>query len=387
MGRDRTGSIVKRKDGKLYARVTFKGEDGERHDVTRLATDRKDAKRIIKELLNDLEEQGEKAVAAAPMKFSEAVEVYREKKAIPPVIRGGRRIAGLKSWYTTRIYLDTLKDFFGDMRLKEITPDNLEDFKQKRLATPTQYKKERSLSAVQRELETLRALMRWSVKRGWIRVSPFEKLEEPIISKTSEGRRDRVLSIEEEERLLAACVEPRAHLRPFIICALDSSMRRGEMLQLRWTFVNLHQGIIALPGEVTKTGKPRSVPITPRLRVELEALREKAKGDDNALVFAGIGDIKRSFSTACRIADVQDFHLHDARHTAITKMISLGINPALVMSISGHDQMSTFQRYLNPQAHTLREVAERLHAAHTAIAPDTAARAASILNNLNDSPT
>jgi integrase len=263
------------------------------------------------------------------------------------------------------------------MRLRDIKAGDLEDFKQKRLATPTQYKRDRSLSAVQRELETLRALMRWCVKREWLRVSPFDRCEEPIISKTSESRRDRVLSIEEEERLLAACVEPRAHLRAILVCGLDSAMRRGEMLQLRWAFVNLLHGVINLPGEITKTGKPRSVPITPRLRAELEALKEKAKRDDSALVFDGIGDFKRSFSTACRIARVQDFRLHDARHTAITRMIAAGINHALVMSVSGHDQMSTFQRYLNPQAHTLREVAERLHASHIAIAPDTAAQSGS----------
>jgi hypothetical protein len=61
--RERTGSIVKRKDGKLYARITYKGEDGERYDITRRATDRKDARRIIKKLLNDLEERGKKVIA------------------------------------------------------------------------------------------------------------------------------------------------------------------------------------------------------------------------------------------------------------------------------------------------------------------------------------
>src|SRR5262245_1801220 len=366
MSKERTGSIVKRKNGKIYARVTFKGEDGERHDITRLAADRKDARRIIKELLNDLEERGEKAIAADRMKFSEAVEVYRDKKAIPPVIRNGRRIAGLKSWYTLRIYLDALNAFFGDMRLKDIKAADLEDFKLQRLATPTQYKKERTLSAVQRELEAARAFFRWCVKRGWLRVSPFEKCEEPIISKTAEARRDRVLSVEEEERLLAACVEPRAHLRPLIICALDSAMRRGEMLQLRWAFVNLLQGVINLPAEITKTGRPRAVPITPRLRAELEALKEKANGDDGALVFGGITDVKRSFGTACRIAKIADLHFHDLRHTGTTRLIAAGVNPALAMKVTGHDQMSTFQRYLNPQTSTLREVAERLHDLNTA---------------------
>jgi integrase len=361
MGKDRTGSIVKRKDGKLYARITYKGEDGDRHDVTRLATDRKDARRIIKELLNDLDEQGEKAIGADRMKFSEAVETYRNKKAIPPVIRDGRRITGLKSWQTLRIYLDALNAYFGEMRLRDIKAADLEDFKLKRLATPTQYKRERTLSAVQRELETLRAVLRWCVKRGWLRISPFEKCEEPIISKTAEARRDRVLSVEEETALLAACVEPRSHLRPLIICALDTAMRRGEIFQLRWLFVNLHQGVINLPGEITKTGKPRSVPITPRLRTELEALKERANGDDDTLVFGGITDIKKSFGTACRIAKIEDLHFHDLRHSATTRLIAAGVNPALAMSITGHDQMSTFQRYLNPQAYTLRDVAERLH--------------------------
>src|SRR5262245_5375750 len=120
MSKERTGSIVKRKNGKINAKITIKSEDGERHDITRLAADRKDARRIIKELLNDLEERGEKAIAADRMKFSEAVEVYRDKKAIPPVIRNGRRIAGLNAWYTLRIYLNALNACVREMQSKDL---------------------------------------------------------------------------------------------------------------------------------------------------------------------------------------------------------------------------------------------------------------------------
>jgi len=62
-----------------------------------------------------------------------------------------------------------------------------------------------------------------------------------------------VLSAEEEERLLAACVEPRSHLKALVVCAPDSAMRKGETLQLRRSFVNLLQGVLNLPSEIPKS--------------------------------------------------------------------------------------------------------------------------------------
>jgi integrase len=143
-------------------------------------------------------------------------------------------------------------------------------------------------------------------------------------------------------------------------------MRQGEIFKLRWTFVSLNQGVINLPGEITKTGKPRSVPITPRLRAELDVLKEKARGKDDALVFGITTNIKDAWKAACKDAGLSGVRFHDLRHSAITRWIAAGINPALAMKMSGHDSMTTFQRYLNPQAYTLREVAEKLHNAHEA---------------------
>jgi integrase len=267
----------------------------------------------------------------------------------------------MRSWYTTRIYLVVLSEHFGNRRLKDIKPADLEAFKRQRLATPTKAGKERTIAAVQRELEVMRAVMRWAVRHGWLQRSPFE-YGEPVISKADENRRDRVLSAEEEARLLAVCGNdsPRAHLRPILICALDTAMRRGEIFKLRWSDVHLDAGMIVIRAETTKTARARIVPITPRLREELVAIREAASVTGDARVFDVFNNVRRSFGTACRLVGIEDLHFHDLRHTATTRLVSAGINPALAMKITGHDQASTFQRYLNPQAEQMRDVAERL---------------------------
>jgi integrase len=60
-----------------------------------------------------------------------------------------------------------------------------------------------------------------------------------------ENRRDRYLTADEEKRLLAVCIGDRAHLRPIIIVAIHTGMRRGEILSLKWTQVDFSRGIMA----------------------------------------------------------------------------------------------------------------------------------------------
>ena len=342
--RERKGSVIVR-NGKTYARVRYTDKDGSRHDLLRRAEDRKDARRIIRELLDSLEKMGDGALEGDRMKFSDVAARYREEKAIPPVHHNGRKVAGMKSWYTTRIYLNVLDEHFGNKRIKDIRPADLEAFKRKRLATPTKTgRAECSIAGVHRELEVLRAVLRWAVRQGWLHRSPFES-GESVISKAEENRRDRVLSADEEARLLAVCGadSPRAHLRPILICALDTAMRRGEILKLTWADVHLDTGMILLPASITKTARSRIVPITPRLRSEIETLRDDANDEPGAgsRVFCVVKDVKRSFRTACRLAGITDLHLHDLRHTATTRLVAAGINPALAMKIIGHDQAST----------------------------------------------
>src|SRR5437762_1424962 len=81
---------------------------------------------------------------------------------------------------------------------------------------------------VNRELGVLRRVLNVALANGWIHRSPFT-MGKSLISVGDEKPRERILTLEEEARLLAACEGPRAHLRAILICALDTGMRRGEL--------------------------------------------------------------------------------------------------------------------------------------------------------------
>src|SRR5262249_26005324 len=126
--------------------------------------------------------------------------------------------------------------------------------------------------------------------------------------------------------------------------------------------VDLITGIIRVRKTTTKTWEPRTIGMTARLQEEMRRLWEAAPPDPECLVFGIKRDIKRSFGTACRLAAIEDFHLHDCRHTATTRMIEAGMSPMEVMKITGHKQMSTFLRYMNTNDQTARRAAEALDA-------------------------
>jgi hypothetical protein len=91
-------------------------------------------------------------------------------------------------------------------------------------------------------------------------------------------------TIEEEKKLLAACkVDSRKHLRPILIAAVDTAMRRGELLKLRWRNVDFDDRSIEIEAFNTKTARARAVAMTSRLESELKQLYENAPKDPEGL--------------------------------------------------------------------------------------------------------
>jgi len=155
-------------------------------------------------------------------------------------------------------------------------------------------------------------------REGWILRSPFAA-GDSLISLADENKRERILTPEEEGRLLAACETPRrAHLRAILICALDTGMRQGEIFSLRWRDVDFENGLLSIQAFHTKTMKERQVAITTRLALELERLKASAPDNADGLVFGIIDNVKRSFTAARTKAGLNDVRFHDLRHTAAT---------------------------------------------------------------------
>lgn len=371
MPRPRKGSIVERvsktkgKNGKvktktvIYARVTYK-EGGKRKDIWRRADNRTQANEIIKQLLRDLDERGAGVVEASKMTFSQLAEYFKDKYLIEPSYVDGRKVAGMRSHKVASLFLQNLREHFDTYRVRAITYGEIEKYKAARLATPTRKETQRKISSVNRELQLLRRVLNVALREGWIYRNPFQ-LGDPLINVADEIKRQRVLSLQEENLLLNACDHPRReHLKPIIICALDTGMRKGEILKMEWGDVDFENRIITIQAFNTKTMSGRQVAMTSRLvrelrqlnenRLEIQKLLEQGVVLDDELSKAyrlvfGVSDIKHSFTSACQQAQITDLHFHDLRRTFNTRLIPF-MAQAEIMRLTGHTQIQTNFRYV-----------------------------------------
>lgn len=371
MARERTGGIVERKDGRIFARITHIDEDGRRRQIMRAAKSRTEARRTIKRMYDEIDKVGASVVDADKRTFADVAKDYKSVRLQPARYVGERKVAGVRSLRPALDAYNALVSYFGKRRVKSIKHSDIERYKLHRLDTPTIHNKPRSITSVNRELQLLRAVFRFAIREGVMLRSPFE-LGAPLISVADERKRERILSYAEETRLLASCINRRAHIRPLIITALDTGMRRGELFALRWSDIDFASGIISIRATTTKTLSARTVGMTTRVREELQRLRDVAPDDPQRSVFGIKDTVKTGFMAALREAGIESLRFHDLRHTAITRMIEGGMKSPAVMKISGHTQMTTFIRYVNPNTDAVRNGAEMLDAYNTAQAAASA---------------
>lgn len=362
MARARTGWITQLGDGRWLARYQYTDKSGKRRNVKRIAESEDKAKGVLRKLLNDHDQTGGFAVEGDRLTFGKLSSIYAERKIIKARYQGDKKIAGRRSVKPVEVALTALKEHFSSKRLKSITHSDVEQYKLDRLDTPTKYGTQRSIATVNRELELLRAMLRFAIRQGWLVRSPFE-MGDPLISKADETRRERTLTHEEEIKLLNACSGRRAHLRALVITALDTAARRGELFKLKWSDVDFNNDVIRLRATTTKTATARTIGITPRVREELMKLWLESAQDMDDTVF-GYGKenstIKTAWKSACRAAGVDSFRFHDLRHTATTRLVQTGVPSTLVMKITGHTQHVTFARYVNPNDDSVRQAADAL---------------------------
>jgi integrase len=202
-------------------------------------------------------------------------------------------------------------------------------------------------ATVVRELNTLShaieiALREWGL---WLPRNPVKMVRRPTVP---QGRKRR-LEDGEEERLLAACDRGRTPLlKRLVILAIETGMRRGELLGLRWEHVHLTKRIVHLP--LTKNGESRDVPLSRRATDTLIAL-SKLKQPKVDLVLPISGNaVRLAFERLRTRAKMDDFRFHDLRHEAITRLFERGLNIAEVSAISGHKELRMLQRYTHLRA-------------------------------------
>ncbi len=125
------------------------------------------------------------------------------------------------------------------------------------------------------------------------------------------------------------------HLKPIVTVALHTGMRLSEILNLKWTQVDLNHGFILL--DITKNGERREIPIDNTL---IKMFNNMPRGFESKYVFAGkdcdtYKSVKRSFSTALKKAEIRDFRFHDLRHTFASHLVMAGVDLISVKELFG----------------------------------------------------
>jgi integrase len=165
--------------------------------------------------------------------------------------------------------------------------------------------------------------------------------------------RNRILTLDEEVRLLHAC-EPKAnrniYTRPFVTLALETAMRRGEILGLRWEHLDFVKRTAFLP--LTKNGESRTVPLSNRAIETLQALPRSIDGRVLPISFAAL---ETNFKRARERANLADLRIHDLRHSAVTRLADKLPNILELSAVTGHKSLAMLKRYYHPNAELLAQ--------------------------------
>jgi integrase len=255
-----------------------------------------------------------------------------------------------RSWRCDDYCIDAhLKPFFGKLDLGAITPLDVERFRAKRLEAGIKK------STSNRELALLKRMFHLAADWGYSAANPVTKVK---LFSERDNLKERVLTADEETKLLAHCAP---HLRPIVVFALNTGMRRGEILGLRWDQVDPAGKSVLV--KRTKSGRDRSIPLNDAAAGVIKAQRKTSPG---SYVFPStkgkefMRTVDHSFGRACRLAGIVGLRFHDLRHTFATRLIRRGADIITVQALLGHYAVTVTQRYTHTGADEKRRAVEAL---------------------------
>jgi len=174
--------------------------------------------------------------------------------------------------------------------------------------------------------------------------NPLSKISKPQIN----NMRERCLSDNELDIILTqSTICKNKLIQPIILFAIETAMRRGEILNAKWKHVNWDARTLHIPE--AKNGHKRDIPLTSQAVKILQSLDR-----DHTRIFPTTANtVKMAWQRIMRRAEIEDLHFHDLRHEAISRFFEKGLSVAEVALISGHRDFRQLFRYTHLKAENL----------------------------------
>ena len=238
-----------------------------------------------------------------------------------------------KKYQNNKAFVKNLAKFFGDKYLYEINSLLIEKYKSERLQSIKPV-------SINRELAILKSMFNRAIEWDMLSNNPAKSVK----NFPADDKRVRFLTIEEINRLLSVC---SGYLSGIVVLALNTGMRKGEILGLRWENVDSENSVIYIPSSLSKNKCRREIPMNAFVKKTLKELKKYAtspyvfcKADGSPL-----GSIRKSYATALEKANIKDFRFHDLRHTFCSQLVKGGTDIYTVMELAGHKSIKMTMRY------------------------------------------
>ncbi len=259
-----------------------------------------------------------------------------------------------RSWKKDITSTNALLKFFHGKVLSQISSWQVERYKAQRQKEISRLGKEISKASVNRELACLKTMFNKSIDWGIVSTNPVRKVklfpEKPNIL--------RVVSDSEFQRVYSNASE---FLKPILIVAMNTGMRKSEILNLKWEDVNFKDGYL-----IVRESKNNDSRIIPMNKVLMETIKSVKNNNSNEYLFshgneAPAKTFKTAFNAAIRRAGIERFRFHDLRHTFASNLVMAGVDIVTVQELMGHKDITMTKRYSHPTPEHKKQAVEKLN--------------------------
>ena len=229
------------------------------------------------------------------------------------------------------------RSWIGELDIRYLNKQQFSQYQKDRLEKVSVASVHAELSLIKRVLDT--AIKQWGygIVENVIKTMKYSK---------GNVSRTRRLEADEKDRIIAAAkLQRNEYICSIIEFAIETGMRRSEILKLKWQDINLETGFALLYD--TKNGEDRKVPLTLKC---IQLLNQLPRSHEHVFPISATC-LHQAWQRAVKRADIKDLRFHDLRHEAVSRFFEMGMNIAEVALISGHKDVTQLFRYthLNPE--------------------------------------